>query len=1416
MPGTSTKLRQAPARVFENYTFTRLVDASAGLTNISDTQFTQMSGVPDYTGFNIGQGLCDDGYSSATTPALIGFNFSFDNLTYTQFVANANGWMVLVDPHSGSFTPTEVLLGTVDPSESGIPSPPPWVNGNIKPTFGSNAVLLAPWFDDLRNVTNKSSQLTSTPFNYSNAQVAQIDAGLLTPPIFLNPSSYGVSYFNDIRSTKGRRLIVRWSSASNYTSPESVLKFEVVIYESGLIEYRYTPRIAINKPPVGSQFEGATIGIFMPKGTNRWRDFSKGLGYRDSARQEYDLGGYVYNSSYSDSVSSGNEDFSSTAAYNISLTPYNNWPGQTSDGCIMSFSPPTRLRTVLPRLAVRNQDAKLLLPLVARTGDDRLGTSPISFDDRLSPTYAISGSSPTAYISYPSTLPRLFGGNAVGTLQRQNLFASGNIFLTGSIVKSAVDQFLREEPQHYVSPFNESRRYEQDEATLSSNFYMTGTSNQQIGPGFEQPLKSKTHIRIQLPVNIGMKMQSVTSSIYYYNAGAKCWEVPANSKPGADWANPQVDAANGRVIEDARGFGPIGNIVSSGSNTPVSGSLSQTSTVIGTTYSLASTANVLTTQFPKSVRNNDEYRPTSNETFTLPITAPFLIEKMVIELPMAAGPGWFEDQTTSFLPLNFTPGGGHFDFAGPAMTVALSRNIKLSETSDSPAMRDLILTGTITHQFDNIKSLVMSAFPPDAAAGTFVIRPVGFLSYAGPAGAVVNPPSNSPTTSFFTGSVKVQCQALSAVGPVLRFNFSFGGVSAPANTLFVLTQEPNVDIQHNQALYAYISPFGRGGTSFDPSGRCVLGNEFVTLQGLPDPSGATTPNPFYVGPSGLTQQMSGALLTPSFAGVFTAALPLISHFPAPYLVMPGDELVLSISKMRPFVYSGLASALSGSMIGHDVQLMPGNINITLYGSQIANNVEYHDTLNQPLASDAVHELIGAEPILDQFDVAYRNEYTGSFTDNVVLGNMLTTTIIGGKIFFSQGTRERVFSALNPPITAPLSTNIVDTSINPFKSFRAQPAWETVGSVRMSQFIDNTERYWDSLMPAIDQCFLADGTGIFLRDNSFYGSSIDPAQSTGWIVFDDQAPHLIGEGFSPTINTNWTKAFPFETRYQGASRQLDIAKSFNATYKWAPGLPGIKSITPTLVSGLIIGVAYSPSFESIGYTWFSDCDLTKTTIVTGSATTNDISRILYGFGDFNSVSLYTDSNAPYIGQTVFLGNKNFANPRKIDNLFGDGFGFSPEIRGWKYGIHSGIPTFSKSYWRRNRFGQFRDMLEQRQYAKYYESPENGPINPKFKQGVKLGVVTVKFVSADGKLTQPSNTWSSNLDFECTSSIPFFDGIPTNRPPTNLQTLNKSVISFNEDTFRNITVASPLKTIGPDLKDLLSKQVIEKKAPYRGIT
>jgi hypothetical protein len=82
----------------------------------------------------------------------------------------------------------------------------------------------------------------------------------------------------------------------------------------------------------------------------------------------------------------------------------------------------------------------------------------------------------------------------------------------------------------------------------------------------------------------------------------------------------------------------------------------------------------------------------------------------------------------------------------------------------------------------------------------------------------------------------------------------------------------------------------------------------------------------------------------------------------------------------------------------------GESTLTMFGSQVKDNKEFHDTLNQPLTSEAVHEAIHYDnPVIDQYIIATRGEYSGSYLDNFATGS------VGSGVRSLVGSAENVLS-----------------------------------------------------------------------------------------------------------------------------------------------------------------------------------------------------------------------------------------------------------------------------------------------------------------------------------------------------------------------------------------------------------------------
>jgi len=93
-----------------------------------------------------------------------------------------------------------------------------------------------------------------------------------------------------------------------------------------------------------------------------------------------------------------------------------------------------------------------------------------------------------------------------------------------------------------------------------------------------------------------------------------------------------------------------------------------------------------------------------------------------------------------------------------------------------------------------------------------------------------------------------------------------------------------------------------------------------------------------------------------------------------------------------------------------------------------------------------------------------------------------------------------------------------------------------------------------------------------------------------------------------------------------------------------------------------------------------------------------------------------------------------------------------LRGFKYGLINAVPTSPNATYRYDTFGQFRDLLEPRLYARFWESGEVSDDAP----------VQIVFMGRDGDVdVRPRTTNSQNLSTFATSSVPYVDGLARDR-------------------------------------------------------
>jgi hypothetical protein len=1321
---TPKSKRAAPTdRSLDQYTLYHIVSKDVGVVDINDDAM-------------------DNLYTNATGMSFLidlGFSVNINNTNYTHFIASGNGFMWLL-PKNTFVSRTPYIMLDINDISSFITDGFIAYNYDLGDYTGTPVLLLAPWATPadasfpFQPLEDRPAEIPSSNFYFLRERTKR---GFEPASIWhgYRDAQYETRSYLDVRSNLGKRHIVRWNLAVGPagTGQKLNLKFDAIIYENGRIEFRYDYATFINvveNTIIDTGFCGIIASGTVEKPL--FRDFSYLLNYHTN-RQEYNKGGTIYDPNYSDKG----------AVYGCALTASVHWPAGTRDnnGSMFVFLPPVNIRKINRGKTLEDSS----LQTYPQKNSLFLSQDNVGFDDQKTLTY-----NENIVVNMPTTLNLYHGGKVAEIVERQNIFTT--LEVTSSTSKTASDSFLDDQIKKTIKPFHEFNLFESER---NVDFFVSGSNTPNIDTVLGQNLSAKDKISLSFPISYFTTMPGLTSSIYYLNVKNKQWCIPQNTtfQYGSDayaavpLPTPTKDSDlhdssklsfNG-VRTDPRGFNAFGSYVSSG-------------TIPITAYNDRDLVDTLTTYFSKSVALNYEYTANDDETFTLPITTPFLLEKMVIQIPMALGKGWFSDQTTVFYPINSInpPYGTSFDLGGPMMTVSLMHQYKVAD-SELGTRRNIILSGTITHIRDDTLILSMSSFEDIVTPSShYYLRPVGIRSFNINPTTVVAQQSNGQ----FTGSVQLNCEAAISNGFILRLRETTANPDDVREYLSASTMTITSKVGNNSAYtISYVNPIGRAGNGFNAiDGRSHPGGDFRIL----DPQ-KTFINPLYK----IRYEQSGSIeagleeiaVGNSYQASVIASIPLFEHTVSPYLVMPGDKLVLSLSKMRPFRFTTESFNptlwVSGSNInGHDVKLITGSVQLTFYGSQIKENAEFHDARKQNLFSNAIHEVaIGNEPVLDQFQVENIDSFVSSMNDDYITGSLLTlNTSESGVIRFTIGERSKLFSkrnAQNIPRYTQSGVSYADA---------LRPWYQFAGMSRVSFATAEDETYYDSLVPDIQSCVRINGSD-FITYEFFY--VYEAPSYRAFIVFNSTRT------FSDNI---WLQSFPFESRYNNVIRQKGLVKIKISKKVFVPDWDVLYNVSPREFVGINISIQDRGDDSTEPFLVYSDTKENNYLDAFGSIplSDNDAIRVLYGFGDLRLKNYYNG---------VAFGANNLPTFSTIQSsIYFEGLeAYAPVIRGWKYGLISGIATNTKSYWNRQHYGQFRDMFEQRPNTKFLLKSGKQSDSP----------ISVRFVTSDGKIAKPENTWSSNLSFEATSSLPYFDGEVRNRGDINTNIINQGIVLFNDD-------------------------------------
>jgi hypothetical protein len=1323
----------------------------------------------------------------------LGFIFRFCEREFDRINLSINGFGILRDVEDSS------LLNPDHYFDDGNIS-----NMTIKGQFSSTGVLLCPWMSRLGKVFSEDSS---------------VNHGEKLPGEFVHFFEPGIRFARAVDPNGEKIFISRWRTFKEL-EPDidpneldvSVLIFEMTIRSSGKIEFTYLPVQGTDNTSGGQ--ESASIGIFVNDDSWNFRDLTDNLGFEGtSVRENYEFGGFAYSSDYHD-------EFDGTEKpYNISLSALprgvnqnGNWPGGKREGATFFFKPPERRRKMLPRIAVQEQSLFESTPSVKRTGDKRLGQKNEKFDDRGSAHFG-----EIERVDFPLGLPRLFGNGSPGISKRTNVF--GNFFSQGPVLKNNFENFLKSPNDSKIIPFVEDYG---DSSTLGEGFFESGINDPSYEGRLSGGLSSKTQITIELPLNNELQIFSSRSAAYFYNTRYKTFSLKGYQ------TNPSQFLDLDKRPDDSIGYGPTGLVsVPAGASDPELDITSEESTWLP-----EKTSQVLLKRYSESFQSKVDSKPTEEERFRLPINHPLLVEKITVEFSVNAGPGWSNDRTVSSVPIgaytydtNVNPGFSKncLDFSGPGVTVALFRN---REDGDNP--RDLLCKGTFTHTQDlqkNISSkitwgnfLISSGNVDKTFEKTWIFEPEGFGATGQTPEAVIDTGEDGE----FSGRVIVPMTSYSQNGVLLTSTLFVSPDKAgqPVNaqsekkkfitSLFSTRKFKTPDgfdssIFDERISLKTVDSFGRASGGEFISSRTALGNEIVPMEISLD----EVDNPFYLGDAldQFPQTIKDFLADESPNAVFHSTIPLFSKKESPYIIFPGDELSLSLLKARPSLASNayeepdvyeeefpqiiLDSSRHG--LSHDLRINPGSIKIKVYGSLLQSLKGVHDGLNQVLTNFNVTEPISEGLVLDQFETQRTDDYLGTFSDHYMFGDLI-----------KDGFRYKVFDkteAQNDPLFSGVNR---DFAKPPRKSERIRPRREFCGIQSFQRGFDSRERIFDSFVPSIQRCLEVDGTKPFIVSDiremfsegrscletleTIFVTSTSRFKNYGTVLFD-MPPEFVGtfgESSESFINNSWNYSFPFEEKYKNVPRIVPQKIAFSSDFQ-AENLFNNEALVieqkvakvDHFLPGRFIKIDDENTFDFCLDINFNKQNLSKPpdpagfTPVKMQMTNDDLIKFMFGFGDHNTLSQIEIEGSSYLAghkyQPYFRDTSLivFSDPKPVARSIS----ISPIIRGWRYGIYSGISTSSSSVFRRGSYGQFRDMLEQRVFTKFFEEDGSGGFR------YSEPPVTVRFVDDLDRTIDPLKTWSQNITRDASSSLPFFDGISNNRPEVDINNLGKTIVTLD---------------------------------------
>jgi hypothetical protein len=500
---------------------------------------------------------------------------------------------------------------------------------------------------------------------------------------------------------------------------------------------------------------------------------------------------------------------------------------------------------------------------------------------------------------------------------------------------------------------------------------------------------------------------------------------------------------------------------------------------------------------------------------------------------------------------------------------------------------------------------------------------------------------------------------------------------------------------------------------------------------------------------------------------------------SPYVISPDDKIIFGWQ--FPISWSHKDNAPLSSESVFNTMTLFDNAQITLYGSQIKENKEFHDTLNQPLTSKAVHESIHhTNPALDQFEVESSTEYVGTYQDD---------------FFPGKNTNTNPITRLGLHITSSVSQSL--------------EVGDSYAFQRNATLYNRSLTYFDSYLPDIESNIKSLGGVSYTSQSYNFEVTADTTTPTSYIasrnvpgtaaiisgrlgryIFEDS---LFTNPSSATFTIKpqsiyATTTFARNTKYKGVRGFSDFAKSFlmtpyyydnkrqiSNTRNFEIVAAQVTSVNATQLGG---GTVDGRTIYAIGSGSMPRLKIiNKTQLISlMGGTVRDFTDTVYNDG----ISFFNSSSYDNVLSLIELGGGSGTVKIYTASFSRRDLGF-PESNALPYGMINVTPTNQRYVFRGSKYGQYADLIYSPPETKFFNSSapsSNARNNGAFRKGIQSAAVNVTFVSGSRntsltirnfKRVSPSVQivsepyfQSSNISTECTSSLPFYDDdVPRNR-------------------------------------------------------